>query len=48
VGKPWFGLIGIEPRYVTFKPGEVPASVMARLSSIILPPPSGIRTKSTA
>ena len=28
VGKPWFGLIGIETRYVTFKPGEVAAVEM--------------------
>lgn len=28
VGKPWFGLIGIETRYVTFKPGEIAAVEM--------------------
>lgn len=29
VGKPWFGLIGIETRYVTFKPGEIAAVEMS-------------------
>ncbi len=28
VGKPWFGLIGIETHYVTFKPGEIAAVEM--------------------
>lgn len=28
VGKPWFGLIGIETRYITFKPGEIAAVEM--------------------
>lgn len=28
VGKPWFGLIGIETRYITFKPGELAAVEM--------------------
>jgi len=28
VGKPWFGLIGIETRYVTFKTGEIAAVEM--------------------
>lgn len=28
VGKPWFGLIGIETRYVTFKPSEIAAVEM--------------------
>lgn len=28
VGKPWFGLIGIETRYINFKPGEVAAVEM--------------------
>lgn len=28
IGKPWFGLIGIETRYVTFKPGEIAAVEM--------------------
>lgn len=28
VGRPWFGLIGIETRYVTFKPGELAAVEM--------------------
>ena len=28
VGKPWFGRIGIETRYVTFKPGEIAAVEM--------------------
>lgn len=28
VGRPWFGLIGIETRYVTFRPGELAAVEM--------------------
>jgi hypothetical protein len=28
VGKPWFGLIGIETRYVAFKPSEIAAVEM--------------------